>query len=151
MFLSAGIRAARLRGLPGVAEEDVMGVEVVPHRVARRGTSPKRRRLSPLASVGDEDGVIARTFSGSGKPMLSRVDPYGDLVLSPAEMGQFIAEAESLAAGAGATGAGLIRRVLELARRCRDMPGTELTCREIRKTPGVQRTVRRARLAQALR
>jgi hypothetical protein len=109
-----------------VAEEGVMGVDVVLMRVAWQGSSPKHRRLRPLASVGDEDGVIARTFSGSGKPMLSRVDPYGDLVLSPAEMGQFIAEAESLAAGAGVAVAGLIRRVLELARRCRDMPGTEL-------------------------
>jgi len=103
-----------------------MGVDVVLMRVARQGTSPKRRRLSPLASVGDEDGVIARSFSESGTPMLSRVDPYGDLVLSPAEMGQFIAEAEFLAAGAGVTGVGLIRRVLELARRCRDTAGTEL-------------------------
>ncbi len=108
------------------AKEGVVGVDVVLMRVARQGTSPKRRRLSPLASVGDENDVIARTFSGSGKPMLSRVDPYGDLVLSPAEMGQFIAEAESLAAGADETDAVYIRRVLELARRCRDSPGTEL-------------------------
>lgn len=103
-----------------------MGVDVVLMRVARQGTSPKHRRLPPLASAGDEDDVIARTFSGSGKPMLSRVDPYGEVVLSPAEMGQFIAEAESLAAGADVTGAGRIRRVVELARRCRDTPGTEL-------------------------
>ena len=121
--MSAGIRAAGLRGFHGVAEEGVMCVDVVLMQVAWQGTSPRRRRLPPLASVADEDSVIARTFSRSGKPMLSRVDPYGDLVLSPAEMGQFIAEAESLAVGAGA---GLIRQVLDLARRCRDMPGTEL-------------------------
>jgi hypothetical protein len=108
------------------AKEGVVGVDVVLMRVVRQGTSPKRRRLSPLVSVGDENDVIARTFSGSGKPMLSRVDPYGDLVLSPAEMGQFIAEAESLAAGADETDAVRIRRVLELASRCRDTPGTEL-------------------------
>lgn len=103
-----------------------MGVDVVLMRVARQGTSPRHRRLSPLASVGDDDDIIARTFSGSGKPMLSRVDPYGDLILSPAEMDQFIAEAGSLAGGVDETDVGRIRRVLELARRCRDTPGTEL-------------------------
>jgi len=41
-------------------------------------------------------------------------------------MDQFIDEAETLAAGADEADAGRIRRVLELARRCRDTPGTEL-------------------------
>ena len=118
-----------------------MGVDVVLMRVARQGTSPKRRRLLPLASVADEGDVIARTFSQSGKPMLSRVDPYGDLVLSPAEMDQFMAEAESLAAGANVTDADRIRRVLELARRCRDIPGTPPAGRI--EGPEAQRIVRR--------
>lgn len=90
----------------------------------------------PLASAGDEDDIIARAFSGSGKPVLSRVDPYGDLVLSPAEMGRFIAEAGSLAGGVDETGAGRVRRVLELARRCGGTPREQnSTCREIRRRP----------------
>lgn len=56
----------------------------------------------------------------------SRVNPYGDLILSPAEMEQFITEAGALIAGSDEVGADRIRRVLELARQCRDEPGTEL-------------------------
>jgi hypothetical protein len=58
--------------------------------------------------------------------MLSRVDPYRDLILSPAEMEQFTSEAGSLIARTDEAGAALICRVPELARRCRDDPGTEL-------------------------
>lgn len=103
-----------------------MGVDVVLMRVTQCGTSPKRRRLSPLAMVIDDRDVLARAFAQSGTPMLSRVAPYRDLILSPAEMEQFTSEAGSLVARADETGAALIRRVLELARRCRDEPGTEL-------------------------
>lgn len=103
-----------------------MGVDVVLVRVARQGTSTKHRRLTQLAVVTDEGDVLAREFEQSGKPMLSRVRPYGDLVLSPAEMEQFITEAGALIAGADEVGADRIRRVLELARQCQDEPGTEL-------------------------
>ncbi len=103
-----------------------MGLDVVLMRVTQRGTSPKRRQRSPLAMVADEGDVLARAFPASGKPMLSRADPYRDLVLSPAEMDQFIEEARSLIAGADETCAGRLRHVLELARRCRDEPDTEL-------------------------
>jgi len=103
-----------------------MGVDVILMRVTRRGTSTKRRRLTQLAVVTDDGDVLARDFGQSGKPMLSRVNPYGDLILSPAEMEQFITEAGALIAGADEVGADRIRRVLELARQCRDEPGTEL-------------------------
>lgn len=103
-----------------------MGMDVVLMRVTQRGTSPKRRRLSPLAMVIDDGVVLARAFARSGAPLLSRADPYRDLILSPAEMEQFIGEARPLAARADEAGAALIRRVLELARRCRDEPRTEL-------------------------
>jgi hypothetical protein len=55
--------------------------------------SPKRRRLSPLAMVIDDGDVLARTLTQGGTPLLSRVDPYRDLILCPAEMQQFIGEA----------------------------------------------------------
>ena len=103
-----------------------MGVDVVLMRVTSQGTSPKRRRRSQLAVIGDERDVTARKFRDSGKPMLSRVDPYGDLILSSAEMEQFIAEAAPLVIGANEADAAHLGRILELARRCRDDSGTEL-------------------------
>jgi len=103
-----------------------MGVDVILMRVTRRGTSTKRRRLTQLAVVTDDGDVLAREFGQSGKPMLSRVNPYGNLILSPAEMEQYITEAGALIAGADEARADRIRRVLELARQCRDKPGTEL-------------------------
>ena len=103
-----------------------MGVDVVLMRVTRQGTNTKRRRLAQLAVVTDDGDVLAREFGQSGKPMLSRVNPYGNLILSPAEMEQYITEAGALIAGADEARADRIRRVLELARQCRDKPGTEL-------------------------
>ena len=103
-----------------------MGLDVVLVRVAQRGTSPRRRRLSPLAAVADDGDVLARAFPASRRPMLSRADPYRDLVLSRPEMEQFIEEAGSLIPGADEVSADLLRRVLVLARRCRDEPGTEI-------------------------
>lgn len=86
-----------------------MGVDVTLMQVTQRGTSPKGRRLSPLAAVVDRDDVIVWAFRDSGRPMLARVDPYGDLILSRAEMDQFIAEAESLASGTDEAAADRIR------------------------------------------
>jgi hypothetical protein len=103
-----------------------MGLDVVLMRVTQRGTGPKRRQRSPLAVVSDEGDVLAREFPVSGTPMLSRADPYGDLVLTPAEMEQFIEEAQALLAGADEAFADPLRRVLALARRCREDPRTEL-------------------------
>lgn len=103
-----------------------MGVDVVLMRVTQDGTSPKRRRRSPLAMVADEGDDLAQAFTQSGMPMLSRVYPYKDLILTAAEMEQFMQEAESLIAGADVTCAARLRQVLGLARRCRNEPGTEL-------------------------
>jgi len=75
-----------------------MGVDVVLMRVTRQGTNTKRRRLAQLAVVTDDGDVLARKFGQSGKPMLSRVNPYGNLILSPAEMEQYITEAGALIA-----------------------------------------------------
>lgn len=103
-----------------------MGLDVVLMQVTQRGTSPRRGRRLPLAMVADEGDLLGRAFPASGKPMLVRADPYQDLILSPAEMEQFIEEAESLIAGADEACASRLRQVLDLARRCRDDPDTEL-------------------------
>lgn len=103
-----------------------MGIDVALMRVAQHGTSPRRRQLTPLATVTDEGDLLAREFTTSRTPMLSRADPYRDLILSSAEMEQFIEEAGSLIAGADDACEARIHRVLDLARRCRDEPDTEL-------------------------
>jgi len=74
----------------------------------------------------DEGDVFARKFRESDKAMLSRADPYRDLILSPAEMDQFTEEVESLLAGADETEAHRIHQVMELVGRCRGDPSTEL-------------------------
>ncbi|MEN3535848.1 hypothetical protein AAH991_12095 [Microbispora sp. ZYX-F-249] len=71
-----------------------MGVDVVLMRVEQRGTSPKRRTLAPVAVAPDPEEVfvrlVARVRGRGTHPMLERVDPYGSLILSPAEMPQFL-------------------------------------------------------------
>jgi hypothetical protein len=94
-------------------------------RVSGQGTSRRRRRLTRLAVVADEDDVLSRSFQRGGTPMLSRVKPYSDLILSPAEMERFIAEAAALIPAVDELGADRLTRVLQLARQCRDQPGTE--------------------------
>jgi hypothetical protein len=63
-----------------------MGVDVVLMRVSQAGTSSRRRRLSQLDVVADPDEVFVRICVRSSLPMLRRVDPYGDLVLTAVEM-----------------------------------------------------------------
>lgn len=58
--------------------------------------------------------------------MLSRVASYGDLILSSAEMEQFIAEVAPLVGGANEADTAHLGRILELARRCRADSETEL-------------------------
>lgn len=103
-----------------------MGVDVVLVQVSREGSGPKRRRLRQAAVVGDGDDFFARKCQESGMPMLSRVDPYKDLILSSAEMDQFIGEVGALISGTDASGRDRICRILELARQCQNDPNSEL-------------------------
>ncbi|WP_405063900.1 hypothetical protein OG474_20265 [Kribbella sp. NBC_01505] len=100
-----------------------MGVDVLLLRVDRAGTSPKRRRLVQLAVLGDPDDVFAGLCARSDLPMLGRVDPYGDLVLTTSEMPQFLAE---LAAEHAREPQELLTGIRQLAERCAAEPGTEL-------------------------
>ncbi|MEU4390244.1 hypothetical protein [Kribbella sp. NPDC023855] len=103
-----------------------MGVDVVLKRVGRAGTSPKKRRLTQLDVVLDEADVFAGVCAGSGLPMLSRVDPYGDLVLTGEEMPQFIAEVEVEWGRAAEPQRGVLAEVRRLAEWCAAEPSTEL-------------------------
>ncbi|MEW9527749.1 hypothetical protein [Microbispora sp. NPDC049125] len=106
-----------------------MGVDAVLVRVEQHGTSPKRRKLAPIAVAPDPKDVFVRLVGqvrGRGThPMLERVDPYGSLILSPAEMPQFLAELARLPTSA-AQDVEAIRRLEDLARRCAADPATEL-------------------------
>lgn len=104
-----------------------MGVDVSLMRVTQPGTSPRRRRLERVDLVADPADLFARMCSESGKPMLSRVDPYGTLILTSEEMEQFISELEdSRARSASKPLVSLIDEVCALARRCMSDPALEL-------------------------
>jgi hypothetical protein len=103
-----------------------MGIDVALMEVSQQGTSPRRRRLRQRAVVIDRDDFFATICRGSGKPMLSRADPYGDLVLTQSEMDQFIGEVKSLISGLDLSNVDRLRQIVELASKCRDNPNTEL-------------------------
>lgn len=104
-----------------------MGVDVILNQVSQPGTSPKRRRLTQLDVVPDGDDLFARLCERSTLPMLSRVDPYSDLVLTAAEMPQFLAElATELGQARGTRERELLGAVRALAERCAGGDGLEL-------------------------
>ncbi|MGV9386489.1 hypothetical protein ACWDRB_62560 [Nonomuraea sp. NPDC003707] len=104
-----------------------MGVDVVLVSVEQKGTSSKRRRVHQVDVVLDTQDMFARLCISSGLPMLSRVDPYGTLILTPREMGQFISEVEvEFVKNDNPEVAGLLGEVLRLARECETQEATEL-------------------------
>jgi hypothetical protein len=103
-----------------------MGVDVVLNQVSQPGSSPKRRRLTQLDVVPDGDDLFARLCERSRLPMLSRVDPYSDLVLTAAEMPQLLAELDSELGQAPPVERELLLAVRALAQRCAAETGLEL-------------------------
>jgi hypothetical protein len=104
-----------------------MGVDVVLKQVSQPGTSPKRRRLTQVDVVPDGDDVFALICARSKLPMLSRVDPYGDLILTAAEMPQFIAEVtEELGLAGAPSELEFLASARRLAEQCASEPSTEL-------------------------
>lgn len=104
-----------------------MGVDVALMRVEQRGSSPKRQRASQVDVVLDLHDKFARMCEFSVLPMLSRVDPYGTLILSSNEMDQFISEIEiEFLRVEDPPGRELLERVLGLARECREQEAMQL-------------------------
>jgi hypothetical protein len=103
-----------------------VGVDVALVEVSALGTSPRRRRIRPLAALPDSDDILARSFGEARSPMLRRIDPYKDLILTSPEMVQLLTELDLLLASSASEASGRIRQVMELASQCRDIPGTEL-------------------------
>ncbi|WP_156325388.1 hypothetical protein [Nonomuraea sp. SBT364] len=109
-----------------------VGVDAVLMRVDRAGTSPRRRRVVPAGPVvGDRADVfvrlVERARGRSGVPMLERVDPYGDLILTSEEMPQFLAGLDYLAGLAETAGErDILENVARLAAVCREDATLEL-------------------------
>ncbi|WP_406392483.1 hypothetical protein [Streptomyces sp. NBC_00887] len=104
-----------------------MGVDAVLKRVDRPGTSPRGRRLTQVDVFVDDADTFARICDGSALSMLSRVDLYGTLVLTAAEMEQLLTELDGARSGTtGAAQRAALEEVGRLARICRDDPSTEL-------------------------
>lgn len=96
-----------------------MGVDVVLMRVEQKGTSPKGRRVYEVDAVVDLDGEFARLCEGARTKILSRVDPYGDLVLEPGDMPELLSELADLEAEYPEATLRLAE-VAAIARRCRE-------------------------------
>ncbi|GAA4555292.1 hypothetical protein [Planotetraspora kaengkrachanensis] len=106
-----------------------MGVDAALMRVNQAGTSPRRRKLTVVAFASDHDEAFVRLIGqirGRGThPMLERVDPHRSLILTPAEMPQFLQELARLPART-ARDMQAIRNLEDLARQCAADPMTEL-------------------------
>ncbi|WP_406036859.1 hypothetical protein OG799_20805 [Micromonospora sp. NBC_00898] len=100
-----------------------MGVDAVLYRLVRAG--PGRGRPSHVAAgvVADPDDVLLdllkRVRGGGRTPLLDRVDPLGELVVSAEAAPQLLAELRCLAEVARAPAeVDRVRRLALLARRC---------------------------------
>ncbi|UKJ64616.1 hypothetical protein H1Q78_04140 [Cellulosimicrobium cellulans] len=103
-----------------------MGVDVTLARIVQEGTSPRRRSTTTVAVLLDDGDVLARVLPRSGLPMLARVDPYGDVVLSSSEMEQLLDELHVLVSRSARSDVVVLDRVVALAERCLRDPGAEL-------------------------
>ncbi|MFE9690473.1 hypothetical protein [Micromonospora sp. NPDC005806] len=108
-----------------------MGVDAVLYRLVRAG--PARRRPSYVASetVADPDDVLLdllkRVRGGGRTPLLDRVDPLGELVVSAESAPQLFAELRCLAEVAGAPAeVEQVRRLALLVRRCLNSRDVEI-------------------------
>lgn len=104
-----------------------MGVDVALMRVEQQGSSPRRRRASQVDIVLDLHDKFAHLCESSALPMLSRVDPYGTLILSSSEMDQFITEIEvEFLRVEDPAVKEFLERVLRLARECQEQEAMQL-------------------------
>ncbi|MBN9791761.1 hypothetical protein DMP17_24610 [Pseudonocardia sp. TMWB2A] len=104
-----------------------MGLDVNLVHVENPGTSPRRRRLTVVDSVFDDDDIFRKLCGQARSPTLQRVPPWRDLRLTSNDMPQLIHELDALRTTTGGSATRhLLDAVLVLARRCSDLPGSEL-------------------------
>ena len=111
----------------GVHTVELVGADVVLIRLRRSGSNPSRWRQEHLDVALDPSDLFAGLCGSCGLPMLERIDPYGSLVLSSAEMDQFIMELSAVRQQEKARRSGeLLDRIEQLARRCSADPDLQL-------------------------
>ena len=103
-----------------------MGVHGPRPRAEPPGPGPRRRSTTSVDVAPDDGDVLARLLPASGLPMLARVDPYGDVVLSGSEMEQLLDELHILMDRSSPPDAVVLGAVVVLAERCRRELGSEL-------------------------
>lgn len=111
-----------------------MGVDVALIRVEQQGSSPRRRCASQVDVVVDLHDRFARVCESSSLPMLSRVEPYGTLILTSSEMDQFIAEVEfevEFSRVEDPVVKELLKAVFRLARECHEREAMQLRLRAV--------------------
>lgn len=103
-----------------------MPLDILLVAVSQRGTSSRRRTLRTLAATCDTEGELVRLAAASGRPLLAKIDPYGDLVLTSSEADQLVAELRSVDGAASGAAARIVDEVVGLAERCATDVTTEL-------------------------
>ncbi|MBC9714856.1 hypothetical protein H9Y04_20095 [Streptomyces sp. TRM66268-LWL] len=104
-----------------------MGVDVVLMQMTQRGTSPKKRRPTAVESVQDGAELFSSLCAISRLPVLSRVDPYRTLILTSADMPQFLSEVDATCALATEQREReILAKIRELAERCAGSAHLEL-------------------------
>lgn len=103
-----------------------MGLDANLVHVENPGTSPRRRRLTVVDSVFDDD-IFRKLCEQARSPTLQRTSPWRDLRLTSNDMPQLIHELDALRTTTGDFATRhLLDALLALARRCSDLPGSEL-------------------------
>jgi hypothetical protein len=98
---------------------ELVGADVTLIRVHHSGSNPSRWRQERIEVVLDQSDHFAMLCDGCGLPMLERIAPYGSLVLSSAEMDQFITELLALRQQETARRSeSQLDRIEQIARQC---------------------------------
>ncbi|MEK8228996.1 hypothetical protein NKG05_28125 [Oerskovia sp. M15] len=103
-----------------------MPLDILLVAVSQKGTSSRHRSLKTLAAACDTDDELVRRCAAGGRPMLAKITPYRDLMLTSSEMEQLVAELRSLDVSASGSAVRIVDEVVALAERCAADATTEL-------------------------
>jgi hypothetical protein len=99
-----------------------VGIDVVLMRREQHGTSPKRAKRVGVESVsghGDAvQDVLGRVWDSGKAPLLDRIDPVSDVVLTWDDMSQLLAELDVLRQLTDGDQRLIVDRIIGLAERC---------------------------------
>ncbi|MFD0691408.1 hypothetical protein [Actinomadura fibrosa] len=109
-----------------------MGIDVTLMKLTHQGTSPRHRQLEQAGPPVHDDHdtwarLVTRTHHIDGLPMLKRIDPYRDLLLTSVEMPQLLEELTALRPLAQTPAEHeILTRIERLAAECQSDPRLEL-------------------------